>query len=66
MLEMMTMTAPINVAAFSGKEEVVMTLLTEFNCDPNIKGRLRSIITASCLPRRQCQSSQVTSTQIQG
>ena len=27
MLEMMTMTTPIHVAALSGKEEVVMTLL---------------------------------------
>ena len=41
--------APIHVAALSGKEEVVMTLITEFNCNPNIKGRLsRSLLHNAC------------------
>ena len=46
MLDMMTMAAPIHVAALSGKEEVVMALLTEFNCDPNIKGYKKQCNTA--------------------
>ena len=37
------------MAALSGKEEVVMTLLTEFNCNPNIKGSTnRSLLHHAC------------------
>ena len=28
----------LNVAAFSGKEEVVLALIKEFNCDTSVKG----------------------------
>ena len=29
---------PINVASFYGKEKVVLILIKEFGCDPNVKG----------------------------
>ena len=31
---------PIHVAALAGKEEVVLTLIKEFGCDPTVKGQL--------------------------
>ena len=40
---------PLNVAAVAGRAEVVQALITEFGCDPNVKGHLgRSLLHNAC------------------
>ena len=40
---------PIHLAAYNGNTEVVLTLIKEFDCDPNIKGHFgRSFLHLAC------------------
>ena len=41
---------PIHVAAFCGKEKVVLALIKEFGCDPTVRGHLdRSLLNLACI-----------------
>ena len=48
---------PIHVAAWNGKEEVVLTLIKEFGCDPTVKGQY-----GTSLLHHACQSGNVSLT----
>ena len=40
---------PISIAAFAGNTEVVLSLISEFGCDPNVKGcNGRSLLHDAC------------------
>ena len=40
---------PLHVAAFCGKEEVVLALINEFGCDTKVKGKFgRSLLHHAC------------------